>query len=83
VHLWLNEVLGGRIETPAVVGNLPQSSARTERAVGHTKSGRLLSLFGGVERRAGIIVLPPRSTVRQTHAAPTTSRRASPTQLVT
>ena len=68
-------------ETPAVVGHLSQSNA-TGRAFGDTKSRRLFSLLGGAERRAGIIVLPPRSTFRQTHSAPTTSRRARPTQLV-
>jgi len=69
-------------ETPAVVGNLSQSSATTGRAVGHTKSRRLYSLLGGAERRAGIIVLPPRSTFRQAHSTPTTSRRGRATQLV-
>ena len=69
-------------ETPAVVGNLSQSSATAGGAVGHSKSGRLFSLLGGVERRAGIIVLPPRSTFRQTHSTATTPRWARPAQLV-
>ena len=68
-------------ETPAVVGNLSQSNA-TGGAVGHTKSRWLFSLLGGAERPAGIIVLSPRSTFRQTRSAPTMSRRAGPAQLV-
>jgi hypothetical protein len=54
-------------ETPAMVGNLSQSSARTGRAFGHTKSRRLFSPLGGAERRAGIFVLP-RSSLPQTHS---------------
>jgi hypothetical protein len=54
-------------ETPAVVGNLSQSSATTGRVFGNTKSRRLVSLLGVAERRAGIIVLPPRSTFRRRH----------------
>ena len=61
-------------ETPAVVGNLSQSNATTGRAVGHPKSRWLFSLLGGAERRAGIIVLPPRSTFCQTHSAATPSQ---------
>ena len=52
-------------ETPAVVGNLSQSSATTGRVFGNTKSRRLVSPLGVAERRAGIIVLPPRSTFRR------------------
>jgi hypothetical protein len=69
-------------ETPAVVGNLPQSSATTGRAFGHTKSRRVLSVLGGVERRAGIVVLSPRSAFRQGHSTATTPRWARPAQLV-
>ena len=54
-------------ETPAVVGNLSQSNATTGRVSGHTKSRWLFSLLGGAERRAGIIVLPPRSTFLRAH----------------
>jgi hypothetical protein len=57
-----------------VVGHLSQSNA-TGRAFGHTKSRRLFSLLGGAERRAGIVVLPPRSTFPQTHSPRTPSRR--------
>jgi hypothetical protein len=53
--------LEARFETIAVVGHLSQSNW-TGRAFGHTKSRRLFSLLGGDERRAGIVVLPPRST---------------------
>ena len=69
-------------ETPAVVGNLSQSNATTGRVFGHTKSRWLFSLLGGAERRAGIIVLPPRSTFRRAHFTPTTSRRVRPIQFV-
>ena len=69
-----SEILGGPIETTAVVGHLSQSNA-TGRAFGHTKSRRLFSLVGGAERRAGIVVLPPRSTLPQTHSPRTPSRR--------
>ena len=65
--------LEARFETTAVVGHLSQSNA-TGRAFGHTKSRRLFSLLGGAERRAGIVVLPPRSTFPPTHS-PDTSRR--------
>jgi hypothetical protein len=68
-------------ETPAVVGNLSQSNATTGRVFGDTKSRWLFSLLGSSERRAGIIVLPPRSTFRRAHSTPTTSRWARPTQL--
>jgi hypothetical protein len=68
--------------TPAMVGNLSQSSATIGRAVGHSKSRRLFGLLDGAERRGGIIVLPPRSTFSQTHATPTTSRKARPAPLV-
>jgi hypothetical protein len=61
-------------ETTAVVGHLSQCNA-TGRAFGHTKSRRLFSLLGGVERRAGIVVLPPRSTFSPTHSPRTPSRR--------
>jgi hypothetical protein len=47
----------------------------TGRAFGHTKSRRLFSLLGGVERQAGIVVLPPRSTFSPTHSPRTPSRR--------
>ena len=53
--------LEARFETIAVVGHLSQSNW-PGRAFGHTKSRRLFSLLGGAERRAGIVVLPPRST---------------------
>jgi hypothetical protein len=53
-----------RFETIAVVGHLSQSKW-TGRAFGHPKSRRLFSLLGGAERRAGIVVLPPRSTFPQ------------------
>ena len=56
-----------RFETIAVVGYLSQSNG-TGRAFGHTKSRRLFSLLGGAERRAGILVLPPRSTFPQRHS---------------
>ena len=69
-------------ETSAVVGNLSQSNATTGRVFGDTKSRWLFSLLGGSERRAGIIVLPPRSTFRRAHSTPTTSRRARHTQFV-
>src|SRR5207344_951550 len=41
-------------ETPAVVGNLPQSNARTWRFFGDTKSRWLFSFLGSSEGRAGI-----------------------------
>ena len=69
-------------ETPAVVGNLSQSNATTGRVFGDTKSRWLFSLLGGSERRAGIIVLPPRSTFRRAHSKPATSRRARLIQFV-
>src|SRR6202042_3729938 len=66
--------LEARFETIAVVGHLSQSNW-TGRAFGHTKSRRLFSLLGGAERRAGIVVLPPRSTFPPTHSPRTPSRR--------
>ena len=56
--------LEARFETIAVVGHLSQSDG-TGRAFGHTKSRWLFSLLGSAERRAGIVVLPPRSTLPQ------------------
>ena len=82
VHLYFNEIFGG-----LDLKRLPWSATclgptRRGRAFGHTKSRWLFSLLGGAERRAGIIVLPPRSTFRQTHSTATTPRRARPTHLV-
>jgi hypothetical protein len=75
-HLF-SEILGGPIfETTALVGHLSQSNA-TGRAFGHTKSRRLFSLLGGAERRAGIVVLPPRSTFPPTPPGPRHAARAS------
>ena len=69
-------------ETPAVVGNLSQSNATTGRVSGDTKSRWLFSPLGGSERRARIIVLPPRSTFLRAHVKPTTSRRVRLIQFV-
>jgi hypothetical protein len=68
--------------TPAVVGNLSQASATTGRVFGNTKSRWLSSLLGRAERRAGIVVLSPRSAFRRGHSTATTPRWARPAQLV-
>ena len=62
-----------RFETIAVVGYLSQSNG-TGRAFGHTKSRRLFSLLGGAERRAGIVVIPPHSTLPQVETSESEGR---------